>query len=42
MTGSFSNSALFKTCVRQVFKQVDKDKSGTIDRNELVSKADCP
>jgi len=37
MTGPFVKSRVFKTAVAQVFKKLDKDKSGDIDRDELVS-----
>lgn len=36
MPNPFANGFLFKTCVHQVFKKVDKDKSGTIDKDELT------
>lgn len=36
MLGPFTKSPAFKSGVREVFKKVDKDNSGHIDKDELV------
>lgn len=36
MLGPFTKSPAFKSGVREVFKKVDNDNSGHIDKDELV------